>query len=54
MSCGIPFDDPSVHTSLTGTLTFAAGVAVGPDGKVYVSNETAFLLPGQLIRLTNH
>jgi len=51
----IPFDTPTVHTSLTGnTLTFPAGVAVGPDGNVYVSNGTAFVPQGQVVKLTNH
>jgi len=51
----IPFDTPSVHTSLTGnTLTFPAGVAVGPDGNVYVSNGGAFVPQGQVVRLTSH
>ena len=51
----IPFDSPSVHTPLTGNaLTFPAGVAVGPDGNIYVSNGTAFVPQGQVVRLTNH
>jgi glucose/arabinose dehydrogenase len=51
----IQFDTPSVHTSLTGnTLAFPAGVAVGPDGNVYVSNGGAFVPQGQVVRLTNH
>ncbi len=51
----IPFDTPSIHTSLTGnTLAFPAGVAVGPDGNVYVSNGGAFVPQGQVVRLTNH
>ncbi len=51
----IPFATPSVHTSLTNnTLTFPAGVAVGPDGNVYVSNGTAFVPQGQVVRLANH
>ena len=51
----IPFDSPSDHIPLTGnTLTFPAGVAVGPDGNVYVSNGTAFVPQGQVVRLANH
>ena len=51
----IPFATPSVHTSLTGNaLTFPAGIAVGPDASVYVSNGTAFVPQGQVVRLTNH
>jgi hypothetical protein len=51
----IPFATPDVHISLTGeTLTFPAGVAVGPDANVYVSNGTAFVPQGQVVRLTNH
>jgi hypothetical protein len=51
----IPFGNPSVHTSLTGNaLTFPAGVAVGPDGNVYVSNGTTIVPQGQVVRLSNH
>jgi hypothetical protein len=51
----IPFATPDVHISLTGqALTFPAGVAVGPDAKVYVSNGAAFVPQGQVVRLTNH
>ena len=50
----IPFSNPSVHTSLTGgALSFAGGVAVDADGSVYVSNGTAFVPSGQVVRLTN-
>jgi len=51
----IPFDSPNDHTPLTGNaLTFPAGVAVGPDGNVYVSNGTTIVPQGQVVRLTNH
>ena len=51
----IPFDNPSQHISLTaGKMLFPAGVAVGPDGSVFVSNGSAELPPGlgQVVRLT--
>jgi hypothetical protein len=51
----IPFDMPDQHISLTGgMLVFPAGVAVGPDGTVFVSNGSAELPPGQgqVVRLT--
>jgi sugar lactone lactonase YvrE len=51
----IPFATPAVHISLTGnTLAFPAGVAVGPDRRVYVSNGGAFLPEGQVVRLAQH
>lgn len=51
----IPFATPAVHISLTGNaLAFPGGVAVGPDAHVYVSNGTAFLPEGQVLRLTQH
>ena len=51
----IPFATPDVHTSLTGnTLLFPAGVAVAADGTVFVSNQSAEVAVGQVLRLTNH
>jgi sugar lactone lactonase YvrE len=66
----IPFsnpNDPKSRTSLTnGALTFPGGVAVSPNGTVYVSNisNDPFnvnnnpahlpLVPGQVVRLTSH
>ena len=50
----IPFATPDVHTSLTGgALTLPGGVAVGPDGGVYVANGSAFGAAGAVVRLTN-
>lgn len=51
----IPFDRPDQHISLTGgKLLFPAGVAVGSDGTVFVSNGSAELPSGQgqVVRLT--
>jgi glucose/arabinose dehydrogenase len=51
----IPFATPDVHTSLTnGALQFPAGVAVGADGTVFVSNGAAVLPEGQVVHLANH
>ncbi len=51
----IPFSTPDVHTSLTdNTLLFPAGVAVGANGTVFVSNQSAEVPVGQVVRLTNH
>ena len=48
----IPFADPSQHVSLTDNgLSFPGGVAVGPDGHVYVSNMTTSTDAGQVVRL---
>jgi hypothetical protein len=53
----IPFATPTVHTSLTGgALGYAGGIAVGPNGDVFVANGTAYVAPGtgQVVRLTTH
>jgi glucose/arabinose dehydrogenase len=48
----IPFDSPDTHSSLAGRmLTTPAGVTVGPDGAVYVSNFGTSSTGGQVVRL---
>jgi len=48
----IPFADPSSHTFLTGGgLSFTGGVAVAPNGSVFVSDGTAFVPEGRVVRL---
>jgi hypothetical protein len=47
----IPFAHPDQHTSLTdGALSFPGGVAIGPDGHVYVSNKSTSA-EGEVVRL---
>ncbi len=51
----IPWGHPDRHISLTGgTLSWTAGVAVGRNGSVYVSDGTAFVPEGRVVRLTHH
>jgi hypothetical protein len=48
----IPFADPAQHIALTDNgLSWPGGVAVGPDGHVYVSNMTTSASGGQVVRL---
>jgi sugar lactone lactonase YvrE len=48
----IPFSSPATHTSLTnGALSYAGGVAVGPNNDVFVSDGTAFVPEGRILRI---
>lgn len=50
----IPFAHPSTHTSLTnGALSFAGGVAVAPNGDVFVADGTAFVENGRILRIAH-
>jgi hypothetical protein len=49
----ISFNSPSTHTFLTGgALSFTADVAVGPNNVVFVSDGTAFVPEGRVVRLS--
>lgn len=49
----IPFSDPSVHTFLTGgALTYAGGVAVGPNNEVFVADGTFAVPNGRVLRIS--
>jgi glucose/arabinose dehydrogenase len=53
----IPFNSPTTHTSLTGgTLGTVGGVAVAPNGVVFVADGTAAVPPGggRIVRLAKH
>jgi len=48
----IPFSQPTTHISLTnGALSFAGGVAVAPNGDVFVADGTAFVPEGRIVRI---
>jgi hypothetical protein len=50
----IPFSNPSTHTFLTdGALSFTGGVAVAPNGDVFVADGTAFVENGRVLRLAH-
>jgi len=48
----IPFSSPSTHNFLTGgALSFAGGVAVAPNGEVFVADGTAYVENGRVLRI---
>jgi hypothetical protein len=48
----IPFSSPGTHNFLTGgALSFAGGVAVAPNGKVFVADGTAYVENGRVLRI---
>jgi hypothetical protein len=48
----IPFSSPGTHTFLSGgALSYAGGVAVGPNGDVFVADGTAYVANGRVVRL---
>jgi glucose/arabinose dehydrogenase len=48
----IPFSSPSTHNFLTdGALSFAGGIAVAPNGEVFVADGTAFEPNGRVLRI---
>ncbi|MEP6743646.1 MAG: ScyD/ScyE family protein, partial [bacterium] len=48
----IPFANPATHTFLTGgALSFGGGIAVGPNGDVFVADGTAFVPNGRVVRI---
>lgn len=50
----IPWNSPGTHRFLTGgQLAFTGGVAVSRSGVVFVTNHTAFVPDGQIVRLTS-
>jgi hypothetical protein len=50
----IPFSSPTTHISLTnGALSYAGGVAVAPNGDVFVADGTAYVPNGRVVRISH-
>jgi|ERR1043166_1604290 hypothetical protein len=50
----IPFSSPDTHISLTnGALSYAGGIAVAPNGDVFVADGTAYVPEGKIVRIAH-
>jgi len=50
----IPFSDPATHNFLLGgSLSWAGGIAVAPNGDVFVADGTAFVDNGRVLRISH-